>query len=462
MSRSNYVFRGLLTFGLLASTCATAFSQAQMMGGPARNAIPGNAQGQAAPGLPAIGPQFENTGPQKLVAAVKIVGNDSIPESKVRSYMKTLVGRNYNPDIVERDVRTLVSSGLFHNAKTYLQETPEGVVVTFQVFERPTIRYVKFIGNEDLSDDTLLKKSGLKVGDPLDRYSVDEAVNKIEQYYHSVGYVGANVQVREGDQPQHKGVVLIVHEGKPINVYSTNFVGNTIVSGARLKTIVKTVPGTLLIFSGKLDEKTLAEDIDRLTAYYRGLGYFRARVGRELEFTSSGEWVNVTFVIDEGPRYTIRNVSFIGNKLFENEALAKDLDLKPGETYMQDKMDKDLNKIRRAYGSQGYVFSEVQAEPRFGLEPGVLDLVYNIKEGNQYRVGNIHVKIEGEYPHTRRTVALNRLSIRPGDIIDVREVQASERRLISSQLFENSPQQGVKPRIVVLPPDNLEGSERLR
>jgi outer membrane protein insertion porin family len=329
-------------------------------------------------------------------------------------------------------------------------------VVTFQVFERPTIRYVKFIGNEDLSDDTLMKKSGLKVGDALDLYSVDEAVSKIEAYYRSVGYVSARVFVQEGNQPQHKGVVIVVHEGKTINVLQTNFVGNTIVNGSRLKTLIKTVPGTLMIFSGKLDEKSLSEDIDKLTAYYRGLGFFRARVGRELEYSSSGEWVTVTFVIDEGPRYTIRNVSFVGNKIIGNEDLAKDLELKPGETYMQDKMDKDLNRIRRQYGAQGYVFSEIQAEPRFGLEPGVLDLVYSVKEGNQYRVGNVYVKIEGDYPHTRRTVALNRLSIRPGDIIDIREIQASERRLRASQLFQDSPQMGISPRIVVLPPDGLE------
>jgi len=452
MNQRTLQFRGLIALSLLAASITSAFGQA----GAARNAIPSGAQAGSGPSLPAIGPQFENTGPQRVVFAVRIVGNESVPESKVRSYMKTMAGRNYNPDVVEQDVRTLVSSRLFHNAKTYTQETAQGLVVTFQVFERPTIRYIKFIGNEDLSDDTLLKKSGLKVGDALELYSIDEAVSKIEQYYHSVGYVGARVYVQEGNQPQHKGVVIVVHEGKPINVAATNFVGNTIVSGSRLKTLIKTVPGTLMIFAGKLDEKALVEDIDKLTAYYRGLGYFRARISRELEYSSSGEWVTVTFVVDEGPRYTVRNVSFIGNKIFDNEALGKDLDLKPGETYVQDKMDKDLNRIRRLYGSQGYCFSEIQAEPRFGLEPGVLDLVYNVKEGNQYRVGNVVVKIEGDYTHTRRTVALNRLSIRPGDIIDVREIEASKRRLRASQLFQDSPQMGIQPQIVVLPPDGLE------
>ena len=32
------------------------------------------------------------------------------------------------------------------------------------------------------------------------------------------------------------------------------------------------------------------------------LGYFNARIGRELEFSDSGKWLTITFVIDEGPR----------------------------------------------------------------------------------------------------------------------------------------------------------------
>src|SRR3712207_9009967 len=43
----------------------------------------------------------------------------------------------------------------------------------------------------------------------------------------------------------------------------------------------------------------------------------------------------------------------------------------------------------------------------------------------------------GEYPHTRDTVVLNRLSVTPGEILDTRELKASERRLKAAQLFED-------------------------
>jgi outer membrane protein insertion porin family len=65
----------------------------------------------------------------------------------------------------------------------------------------------------------------------------------------------------------------------------------------------------------------------------------------------------------------------------------------------------------------------------------------------------LNVRIAGEFPHTRDSVVLNRLALRPGDIIDMREIRAGERRLKASQLFQTNPAEGDPPRIIVRPPD---------
>ena len=103
----------------------------------------------------------------------------------------------------------------------------------------------------------------------------------------------------------------------------------------------------------------------------------------------------------------------------------------------------------------------MQADPRFLDEPGELDLVYKIKEGGVWRAGEIDIHIEGEHPHTRESVVLNRVSVRPGDIIDIREVRASERRLKYSQLFQNDPATGTSPQVVVRPPELQESVENV-
>ena len=100
------------------------------------------------------------------------------------------------------------------------------------------------------------------------------------------------------------------------------------------------------------------------------------------------------------------------------------------------------------------MFAKIEADNRFLDEPGKLDVVYNIEEGARYRVGRINIKIKGENPHTQITTVLNRLSFKPGNVVDTREFAKSERRLKASQLFKVDPMKGVEPKVAYSPPES--------
>jgi outer membrane protein insertion porin family len=388
-----------------------------------------------------------------LVADVRIAGNEATKEDFIRTQLRTRKDREFDPELVKSDISRLASTGRFQNVRTFTQDTPEGVVVTFQVFEQPTISYIRFLGNRGLSDKALLKATGLKTGDPMNRFAVEEARRKIEELYHSRGFPKTEVLVQEGDQPRDRGAVFAINEGDLERILDVQFIGNTIATGSRLKTQIRSKPGWFYLIGGKVDLKQIDEDIQRLTAYYRNLGYFSARIGRDLQFTESGKWVTITYVIDEGPRYVVRNVGIVGAQVFDSNALLERLELSSGKFFNLGEMQSDVSKLQDIYGGQGFIFADIQADPRFLEEPGQLDLVYNIEEGKPWRAGRINVNIEGEHPHTRQSVVLNRLSVRPGDLIDIREVRASERRLKASQLFANDPMQGTPPQVRVRPPE---------
>ncbi len=396
---------------------------------------------------------FEQAPTRTLVADVRIEAADEKSEEFVRSQLRTRKDREFDPEIVQADVRRLASTGRYQDVRTYTQEVPEGVIVRFQVFERPTIQYIRYLGNRGISDRALRRQDGLQIGDPLNRFAVEEARRKIEEFYHTKGYSQAQILIQEGDKPEDQGVMFVVNEGNLERIFRVNFVGNTIASSARLKTQIQSKPGWFYLFGGQLDLQKLEQDVEKLTAYYRALGYFNARVGRKLEFGDSGKWVSITFVIDEGPRYVVRNVSVVGNEQFATDRLMERLELKSGQHFNLSKMNTDVNTLQDIYGAQGYIFADIRADPRFLEEPGHLDLVYTIQEGKPWRVGRINVQIAGDHPHTRQSVVLNRLSVRTGDLIDIREVRASERRLRSSQLFATDPAQGTVPQIQIRPPE---------
>lgn len=383
---------------------------------------------------------------------IQIIGNTRVPNERITAMLHSRVGRYYDPETVQRDVRSLMGSGMFQNVKTYKNDIDGGKSITFEVFERPVVQYVRFVGNDGINDEKLLKDLALKPGDPLNGFSVEETRRSLQQVYRDKGYADAHIEIIEGTQPKDKGVVFQVHEGGVQRIYKVDFVGNTIASDARLKTQIKSKPGILWLFGGKVRRDQIGQDVERLTAYYRRLGYFRARVGRKVEYNADRDWVTLTFVIDEGARYRVRNITAEGNENLEIAQILSEVQSQPGEFFNLDRMRTDLNTVRDLYGSQGYIFSKIEAEPRFQEKPGVLDIVFKINEGEQYRVGRILVNIDGENPHTRQSVVLNRISIRPGEVIDIRKLRASEMRLQRSSLFLHDPASGVSPKITVRPP----------
>ncbi len=448
----------LVMFATVAITAATARAQfpSQPSAAPPVGENPsggGSLTGTGVEPLAAIDTETSVEQNNRIVE-VRIEGNKVTEVSKLPS-LTTRAGQIFDASLIEEDVRSLHRSRKFVDVHPKYVRVAEGIVVIFQVVERPMLGYVRFVGNERVTTRTLGKKSELDVGDSMDPYVVEEARRRIESYYHEKGYDAAKVTTVEGNKPDDRGAVFLIDEGRSRKSLWTTFVGNSIASDARLLTQIQSKPGVFWLLGGDIDREKVDADVDMLTAYYRSLGFFQARVGREIEVVHGPlrDWTFLTFVINEGPRYKVRNVSFVGNTRFKGEFLERDLKLASGEFFNQSKMDADLGLIRDIYGGRGFVFADIRADPRFLEEPGEIDLVYNVAEGQRYRVGQINVHIRGEHPHTRHSTILNRLSLRPGDILDIRKLRADERRLKSSSLFLNDPAKGEGPRIVFSKPD---------
>ena len=381
------------------------------------------------------------------VAEIRIVGNRTIPREQVLNQLQTRVGRPFDPALVQRDVRKLMQRGWFVDVQPTYDQTDAGRIVTFTVTERRVIRYVDYLGNEGIRDKKLNKETGLKLGGPLDPYAVDEARRKIVELYHRNGYNHVQVTVLEGDEPTHNGAVFVINEGTAQKIWKVEMVGNKFLSARRLKTIVESKPPMMMVFKGFVDREQIEADVDRLTAYYRSFGFFQAKVGRQLVFNDKNTWLTLRFVIHEGPRYDVESVAFIGNKIFASDSLGTGIEMPSGKPFEQAKMNADVEWLKELYGSQGYVFADIRAEPIFLEEPGKLRLMYHIEEGRRWRIGNIYVHIKGENPHTKIRTALNRLSFTPGQIVDIREIRASERRLQASGLYMTNPALGEMPKI---------------
>lgn len=409
---------------------------------------PANASGspQPTPDAPSRG----------LVLGVEVIGNEFVPSSRIQQELRTRKDREFDQTVVQADVRRLLRTDLFYNVKTFTTQGQGGVFVRFQVFERPLVQGVRFVGNWHIMDKSLKKHVTIESGKPLNTFAVDDGRRRIEEFYRTKGFPKATVSILEGNKPGDAYVIYVINEGHLERISNVRFIGNdsNVVSSRRLKTFIESKPGIMWYFlRGKVDRDKIDKDVERITAYYRSLGFFRARVSRELSYDKSNKWLDLTFVINEGPRYRIRNVMVAGNDKFTSDSLLGHLQLKPGDYFNLPKMNRDVGALTDIYGEHGHVYVDVQADPRFLEEPGQLDLIYQVEEGEPFSVGKIHVHIAGEYPHTRRSVVYNRMAgIYPGDIFNRKSFDQAKRRIMQSQLFANNPAEGKEPKLVIQQP----------
>ena len=181
------------------------------------------------------------------------------------------------------------------------------------------------------------------------------------------------------------------------------------------------------------------------------MGYLTATVGRRLQYDESGKWLDITFVVNEGPRFKINNIQIAGNRFVSERSLRQRLKLKPGDTFDGTKMRQDVGELTYGYGELGFLYAEVSPQTVMRVEKNVVDLIYKIEEGDLWKVDQIRVNIEGEPHLMRETTMLNMLGLREGDVIDRRELEVARRRYGASPLLESNPQVANPPDIVVEP-----------
>jgi outer membrane protein insertion porin family len=152
-------------------------------------------------------------------------------------------------------------------------------------------------------------------------------------------------------------------------------------------------------------------------------------------------------VINEGPRFKVNDIQLVGHQFITDESLRRRLELKPGDMFDGTVLRRDVGEITYGYGELGFIYAEVEPKTVMRDEADVVDLVYEIVEGDRWRVGDIRVNIDGEPHLMRETTMLNLVDLREGDWIDRRTLELNRTRLERSQLLEVNPQIADPPDI---------------
>jgi outer membrane protein insertion porin family len=463
-------FRRISKNRWFAASCVvlnTSIGYAQMGGG----GMPGGGGGDNAPAFSdpkfidklyeAGGPRGRQATDGATILSVRIEGNKSVSENFILSTMQSREDRTFDKESFNRDISALYRTNLFKKIAPYFSETPEGVHIRLIVEERTIVREVVFRGNERLDDRQLSKHAGIQKGDPLDPITLNSAKSRLIELYQDKGMNQVDIQIASGLKPGEREVEFIINEGPVERLNKIKFVGNKAFASDLLKARIKSkdARGGLMSYAlNKASDNKIEADRDMLMGYYRSLGYFDARVEYRKEYNSQGDFIDLTFILSEGERYSIKSVSITGTKRYQPSELIPYMKLKAGDPFFQANKQHDEKLLRDVYGAQGHIFCDIVGELVYQPNNQV-DVIYNVGEGDVYRASEIRVHIDGD--HTKERVAMQPLGrIRPGSIINGPELDDAERRLKFLQIFNNDPSQGTVPSIQVdRPEDSYQGND---
>lgn len=400
-----------------------------------------------------------------IVERVDVRGNQYLPKETILYYVSTKAGSIYDEDIIKADFRRLWDAGFLENMSVEEADTPSGnKILLFTVSERKRVQIVDFRGSKALTktaiEDKLKEKEAtLRLDSFYDPSKARRAEDVIREMLKEKGRLFGTVKHEartiggSGEQ-----VIFTIDDGPKTKIKAITFENNTVYSDGRLRGEMKKLKQAgfwnLSWLSGKAtyNEEKWGEDQEMLRDHYLNAGYVTASIGEPRITYVDGKsglfrkkpikWMMIDIPISEGEPYRVGNVKFEGMKLFQPELVLPIFKIKEGEIYSEKKLKKGFEKLRDAYGAQGYFqytgFTRRTPNP----DKKTVDLVLDINEDKQYFVGKINFAGNDS---TRDKVIRREVYLTEGDVFNTELLKLSIRRINQLGYFkpiEGAPQLG--------------------
>jgi outer membrane protein insertion porin family len=282
-----------------------------------------------------------------------------------------------------------------HSIKSILKSTALAVAlgtISLQIAPQLTAAYaqasavfsrIDVAGNERIAADTVRSISGIAPGTRVTPGQVNAAIQNL---YNSGLFETVDVR------PEGGRLVIEVVEHPTINLIRIE--GNKKLKDEALIGLVQSK-------SRRAFSPSVAEtDAQAIANAYAVTGRLAARVTPKI-IRRSDNRVDLVFEVKEGRITEIGRVTLLGNRKFSDRRLRRVLATKQigifrsivkGDTYIEDRVAVDKQRLREFYSKRGYIDFQVQStSAEFAKQRNSFQVTYNIQEGQQYKFGEISI-----------------------------------------------------------------------
>ena len=368
---------------------------------------------------------------------------------------------------ISNAIKKLWETDSFSEVEVYVEDIDgQSVVLKFHLQDLMELGEVKFTGKGigKSKNEKLAKDNNLKPGTKITNNLISTLSNKIPDEYRKKGFADAKITIKDKVNANDANLLdwtVQVDKGKRVKIAKIEFDGNEQVSDKKLRkkgfkdTKQKRLSISGILKPSKFIKEKYDEDKVNLIKYYNSLGFRDARVLSDSVWRND-KGFNINVKLNEGKKYYIGNVSFIGNTSYTTDALQKLLGYRKGEIYDavgfnkkvgEDGGKEDDSDIKSLYLNNGYLFSKVEPIEK-AVRGDSIDIEIRIKEGEKATWNRV---TWAGNTTTHDHVILRSLRTKPGNLFSKLDIKRTYFDLAGMQFFD--PQQ-VGQDVVPNPQDN--------
>ncbi len=385
--------------------------------------------------------------PQKYeIAGIKVTGVDNYEDYIIIGYSGLAVGQRIDipGDEITNAAKRFWHQGLFSKVQIKVDKIYGNKAwLEFVLRQQPRVSVINYVGMKKGEQKDITEKLGLQVGNQMTPNIADRIKMIVEKYFKDKGFekVTCEVNQREDLSKQNEVIVdIVVDKHSKIKVHKIYIDGNQVLSDGRIKRTMKKTneKGSLIkLFSQKkFVASDYAADKQRIIDKYNELGYRDARIVSDSVTNYDEKTVDVHIKVDEGKRYYISGINWVGNTVYPTEVLQNVLGMEKGDVYNQKLLNKrtstDEDAVSNLYLDKGYLFFNlVPVETK--VEGDSIQLEMRMYEGKQARINK--VVINGN-DRLYEKVVRRELRVRPGDLFSKSDLMRSAREIAQTGHFD--------------------------
>ncbi len=314
---------------------------------------------------------------------------------------------------------------------------------------RPRISNINYVGLKKSEREDMEQKLGMVKGTQVTPNMLDRAKILAKKYFDDKGFKNADIQIAQRDDANNKNQVIldvIVDKKEKIKVHQIFIDGNVALTDRKIKgglftkgALAKTHEAgkfSTIFKTKKFTPERWKEDKQKLIDKYYENGFRDAQILSDSVVNYDAKHVDIYLKVEEGKKYYLRNITWVGNTVYTTDYLNAVLGMKHGNVYNQKMLHKRLNEdddaVGNLYYNNGYVFSNINPA-EINIDGDSIDLEMRVTEGPQAYLS--HVRING---NTRlyENVVRRELRVKPGDLFSKEAIMRSIREMASMGHFD--------------------------